>query len=104
MVVANLSGIIYTDFQKAVKVANAPTLLHKMGREGNLPLFQFLLMLLQRNPQIQLVHVKAHWDIKKCLNWTRPQWGKYYADLLAKNRSPPSLQIIWNGSYHLWRQ
>jgi len=30
---ASLTGVIYTDFLKAVKLANDPTLLAKMGRE-----------------------------------------------------------------------
>ena len=82
---AQLSGTIYTDYQKAVRIVNDPTLLHSMGREGDLPLFQYLLSALQRLPNIRLVHVKAHGDIKKQLQWTRPQWGNYYADLIAKN-------------------
>jgi len=57
-----------------------------MGREGDLPLFQYLLAALQRLPNIRLVHVKAHGDIKKQLQWTRPQWGNYYVDLIAKNQ------------------
>ena len=56
-----------------------------MGREGDLPLFQYLLASLHRLPNIRLVHVKAHGDVKKQLQWTRPQWGNYYADLIAKN-------------------
>ena len=83
---AQLSGTIYTDYQKAVRIVNDPTLLHSMGREGDLPLFQYLLSALQRLPNIRLVHVKAHGDIKKQLQWTRPQWGNYYADLIAKNQ------------------
>jgi len=31
---------VHTDYQKAVRVANNPCLLHSMGREGDLPLFQ----------------------------------------------------------------
>jgi len=81
-----LTGTINTDYQKAVRVADTPILLHSMGREGDLPLFQYLSLQLQRNPRIHLVHVKAHGDIKKCLQWTRPQWGNYYADLIAKNQ------------------
>ena len=57
-----------------------------MGREGDLPLFQFLIVLLKRHPNIRLVHVKAHGDVKKQLQWTRPQWSNYYADLIAKNQ------------------
>ena len=83
---AQLTGTIHTDYQKAVRVANDPTLLHSMGREGDLPLFQYLSLQLHRNPRIHLVHVKAHGDIKKCLQWTRPQWGNYYADFIAKNQ------------------
>jgi hypothetical protein len=83
---AQLTGTVYTDYQKAARVANNPSLLHSMGREGDLPLFQYLIMQLNRNPRIRLEHVKAHGDIKKCQKWSRPQWGNYYADLIAKNQ------------------
>jgi len=56
------------------------------GPRGDLPLFQYLLTSLHRLPNIRLVHVKAHGDVKKQLQWTRPQWGNYYADLIAKNQ------------------
>ena len=69
---AQLSGTIHTDYQTAVRIVNDPTLLHSMGREGDLPLFQYLLSALQRLPNIQLAHVKAHGDLKKQLQWTRP--------------------------------
>ena len=75
MEVASLTGTIYTDFLKAVKVSKDPTLLAKMGREGNLPLLEYMIILLGRNPLITLTHVKAHGDFKKNQDWTRPQWG-----------------------------
>jgi hypothetical protein len=87
METCSLHGVIVTDFVKAVKVASDPTLLGKMGREGNLPLYESLLIMLARNPNISLRHVKAHGDYKKNKKWTRPQWGNYYADLIAKNDS-----------------
>jgi len=34
-----LTGYVYTDYQKAVRVANNPSLLHSMRREGGLPSF-----------------------------------------------------------------
>jgi len=83
---ALLTGTVYTDYQKAVRVANNPSLLHSMGREGDLPLFQYLILELQHHPRIHLVHVKAHGDNKKALQWTRPQWCNYYADFIAKNQ------------------
>ena len=52
MEVAYLTGTIHTDFLKAVKVANDPTLLAKMGREGNLPLYEYLTILLGCNSHI----------------------------------------------------
>jgi len=58
-------GTIYTDFLKAVKVANDPTLLTIMGREGYLPFYEYLLILLGINPLITLKHVKEHSDFKK---------------------------------------
>jgi len=64
---ASLTGTVYTDYQKAARIANDPTLLHSMGREGELPLLQYLLVLLKRNPNIHLAHVKAHGDIKEQL-------------------------------------
>jgi hypothetical protein len=85
MEVSSLVGTVYTDYIKAVKVANNPKLLTKMGREDNLPLYEYLLTLMARNPGIALQHVKAHGDYKKNKKWSRPQWGNYYADLLAKN-------------------
>jgi hypothetical protein len=85
MEVSSLVGTVYTDYIKAVKVANNPKLLTKMGREDNLPLYEYLLTLMARNPGIVLQHVKAHGDYKKNVKWSRPQWGNYYADLLAKN-------------------
>ena len=85
MEVASLTGTIYTDYIKAVQVANKPEILSKMGREANLPLFEYLLILLERNPGIALRHVKAHGDFKKNKKWTKPQWGNYLADLIAKN-------------------
>jgi len=36
---ASLTVTVYTDYQKAVRVANDPNLLHSMCREDNLPLF-----------------------------------------------------------------
>jgi hypothetical protein len=57
---AQLTGTVYTDYQKAARVANNPSLLHSMGRDGDLPLFQYLILQLNRNPRIQLEHVKAH--------------------------------------------
>jgi len=82
---AQLSCTIYTDYQKAVRIANDPSLLHSIGRKGNLPLFQTLLASLHRPSNIRLVHIEAHGDVKKQLQWTRPQWENYYADLIAKN-------------------
>ena len=40
--------------------------------------------LLDQFPVTQVLHVKAHGDIKKQPKWTREQWGNYYADRLAK--------------------
>jgi len=59
------TGTIYTDYQNAVRVANNPSLFHSMERKGNLPLFQYILIQLKR-----------------------------IADLIAKNRNPPSLMHI----------
>jgi len=70
---ALLTGTVYTDHQKTVRVANNPSLLHSMDREGDLPLFQYLILRFQRHPTIHLMHVMAHGDIKKALQWTRPQ-------------------------------
>jgi len=64
---ASLTGAIYTIYQKAVRVANNSSLLHSMGREGDLPFFKYLIILLQRSPPIRLVHEKAHVDIEKAL-------------------------------------
>jgi hypothetical protein len=55
------------DYQKAVRVANNPSLLHSMSHEGDLPLFQHLVLQLYQKPRIYLAQVKAHGDIKKCL-------------------------------------
>jgi len=46
MELAQLSGTIYSDYHKVVRIANDPTLLHSMGCEGDLPLFQYLIVLL----------------------------------------------------------
>ena len=56
-----------------------------MGLEDNLPLLEYMLIQLARNPHITLRNVKAHGDFKKNKTWTRSQWGNYYADLIAKN-------------------
>jgi len=111
---AQLSGTIYTDYHKAVRIANDPSLLHSMGRKGNPPLFQYLLPSLHRLPNVRLVHVKAHEDVKKQLQWTRPQWGNCYADLIAKNQESafsydhvemdllPIEQLVWSSSPWHW--
>ena len=69
MDLVSLIGTIFTDYQMEVKVANDPGILAKMGREGNLPLSQYMLVLLHRNPQIKLLHVMAYGDVKKYLTW-----------------------------------
>ena len=83
MEMANLSGVIYTDYKKMVQVSKDPTLLSKMGREANLPVIETILLLLSKNLDISLSHVKAHGQKSKLLQWTRVQWGNHYADAIA---------------------
>ena len=80
---AKLSGVIYTDFAEAVKVQNRDQL-RSWGRKANLPIYEAIVTLLETAPGITLVHVKAHGDQKKQTQWTRAQWGNFYADKLAK--------------------
>jgi len=56
---ASLTGKVYTDYQKATRIANDPTLLHSMGRKGGLFLLLYLIVLLKQNPIIRLAHVNA---------------------------------------------
>ena len=76
---------VYTDNLKKVQVANNPTILAKMDRDSNLPLFEYLLTLMSRNPGIKLNNVKTHGDFKKNEKRTRPQCSNYFADLISKN-------------------
>ena len=62
MKVASLSSTIYTDFLKSAKVPDDPTLLAGMGREGYVPLLEYMPILVDQNPVITLTHVKAHGD------------------------------------------
>jgi hypothetical protein len=78
-----MSGIIYTDFAEAVRMQSREKL-RNWGRKANLPLYETIIALLETAPGIKLAHIKAHGDIKKQPNWTREQWGNYYADRLAK--------------------
>jgi hypothetical protein len=78
-----IGGTIYTDFQEAVRMRSG-TDLRNWGRKANLPIYEAIVELLTLSPGIQLKHVKAHGDIKKQSQWTREQWGNYYADRLAK--------------------
>ena len=67
------------DHHKAVTVVNNSKLITKIGREDKLPLYEYLVTLLSRNPGIVLQHVKANRE------WTRPQWSIYFSDLIEKN-------------------
>jgi hypothetical protein len=78
-----IGGTIYTDFQEATRMKSG-TDLRNWGRKANLPIYETIVELLTLSPGIQLKHVKAHGDIKKQSQWTREQWGNYYADRLAK--------------------
>jgi len=80
---AKLSGVIYTDFAEAVRVQNKDQL-RSWGRKANLPIYEAIVTLLEAAPGIKLAHVKAHGDLKKQSQWTRAQWGNFYADKLAK--------------------
>ena len=59
-----------------------------MGREANLPVIETILLLLSKNLDISLSHVKAHGKKTKLSKWTRAQWGNHYADAIAKNQLP----------------
>ena len=63
--IVSLQGPVYMNYLKAVQVANDPALLAKMGREANHTLFEYLIVILARNPGISLLHVKDHGDSKK---------------------------------------
>ena len=87
MEMANMSGVIHTDYKKIVSVSKNPLLLNKMGRKANLPLFEIILLLLSKNPMNSLEHVKAHGSKTKLAEWTRAQWGNLYADAIAKDQT-----------------
>jgi exonuclease III len=78
-----IGGTIYTDFKEAIRMRSG-TDLRNWGRKANLPIYETIVELLKLSPGIELKHVKAHGDITKQSQWTREQWGNYYADRLAK--------------------
>jgi hypothetical protein len=80
---SKLSEVIYTDFAEAVRVQTKDQL-RSWGRKANLPIYEAIVTLLEAAPGIKLSHVKAHGDLKKQSQWTRAQWGNFYADKLAK--------------------
>jgi len=75
--------VIYIDFAEAVRVQTKDQL-RSWGRKANLPIYEAIVTLLEAAPGIKLAHVKAHGDLKKQSQWTRAQWGNFYADKLAK--------------------
>ena len=82
---SHLPGTIYTDFLEAVKVSKNPHTFRNMGRKANIPIYELLLHMLSRAPDIHLEFVKAHGPTKKQAQWTTQQWGNYHADRIAKN-------------------
>ena len=93
---AKLHGVIYTDFAEAVRIQRKDQL-RNLGRKANLPLYEAIVSLLEVAPGIKLEHVKAHGDLKKQSQWTRAQWGNFYADKLAKGDTEhwATRHLIW---------
>jgi hypothetical protein len=80
---SNMTGVIYTDYAEATRI-NSWAALRNMGRKANLPIYETLVSILEASPGILIQHVKAHGPIQKQPQWTRAQWGNYYADRIAK--------------------
>jgi len=55
-----------------------------MGRKANLHLYETFVSILETSPGILIQHVKAYGPIRMQPQWTRAQWGNYYADRIAK--------------------
>jgi len=80
---AKLYGVIYTDFAEAVRIQTKEQL-RNLGRKANISLYEAIVSLLEAALGIKLAHVKAHGDPRKQSQWTRAQWGDFYAGKLAK--------------------
>ena len=87
LVQCKIRGTIYTDFSDAVHLYNTPHILRNMSRKANFPLYETIALMLKKNSQIRLVHVKAHGPLHKQESWSRAQWGNYYADKIAKGHT-----------------
>jgi len=78
-----MTGVIFTDYAEATRV-NSWAALRNMGRKDNLPIYETLVSILETSPDILIQHVKAYERTQKQPQWTRAQWGNYYADRIAK--------------------
>jgi len=57
-----------------------------MGRKAKLHIYETLVSILETTPGIFIQHAKAHRPTQKQPQWTRAQWGNYYADRIAKGQ------------------
>jgi len=80
---SNMTGVIFTDYAEATRI-NSWASLRNMGRKANLPIYEALVSILETTPGILIQHVEAHGLTQKQPQWTRAQWGNYYAVRIAK--------------------
>jgi len=80
---SNMTGVIFTDYAEATRIKSWASL-RNIRRKANLPIYEALVSILETSPGILIQHVKAHRLTQKQPQWTRAQWGNYYADRIAK--------------------